>query len=63
MKDQDFTFKRLKAILKAIREETQPIEGHDDPKAITDCWFEVNDIINHLENKSKEFRYTPWYEK
>lgn len=35
--------------LKAIREETQPIEGHDDPNAIQDVWNCIYEYLDELE--------------
>jgi len=37
----------LLKLLRTIRSETRPIEGHTDPKAIQDCWSEVEQIINN----------------
>lgn len=51
-------------LLQTIKNETQPIEGHTDPKALDDCWnmvFEhvgfwmtcgiaVNKVMNIIEN-------------
>jgi len=31
----------LRSLLMTIRNESQPIEGHDDPGALDDCWNEV----------------------
>ena len=35
----------LMQVLTAIRKETTPIEGHDDPGAIQDCWSTAFDYL------------------
>jgi hypothetical protein len=37
--------KRLRDILTAIQNETQPLSNHPDPGAINDCWNEVFDLL------------------
>jgi hypothetical protein len=40
----------LKEVLITIRNQTQPIDGHPDPKSIEDCWNEVSETF---ENQNK----------
>ena len=35
----------VSALLNTIKQETRPIEGHTDPKAIEDCWKEVMEML------------------
>lgn len=42
----------LRGLLTAIQAETTPIDGHDDPGAITDCWYEVFETLNEMEVES-----------
>jgi len=37
---------KLVDLLMTIQRETQPIDGHPDPKAINDCWNEVFETLN-----------------
>ena len=47
---------KLIDILHVLRSETQPIDGHPDPGAITDCWNEVFETISAIENQGKDER-------
>ena len=38
-------------IMHVLWSETQPIDGHPDPGAITDCWNEVFETISAIESK------------
>lgn len=42
--------KELNRILETIKSNTQPCEGHTDPNSIQDCWNEVFEGINDIEN-------------
>ena len=44
-------------LLKTIKDETRPIEGHTDPNAIHDCWNEAFEILDALNEpvESEEF--------
>lgn len=37
-------------LLHAIRNETQPVEGHADPGAIQDCWDEAMDQVQSVQS-------------
>ena len=38
-------FEEVWEIARVIRNETRPVDGHTDPKAIIDCWNELEDRI------------------
>jgi len=40
--------KRIAELFKVLKDETMPIDGHDDTGAIDDCWDEAADMINEL---------------
>lgn len=40
--------------LLAIKQETRPIEDHDDPGAINDCWATVEDYLDQ-EDQNQYF--------
>lgn len=49
MKDHGITkLEYLYKILRVIKQETMPIDGHGDPAAIGDCWKEVFEIVDEL---------------
>lgn len=50
----------LKQVLHAIKVCTQPVDGHDDPESIHDCWSEVYDSISAIESIAKKNVYTAW---
>lgn len=38
----------LKRLLQTIQNETVPMPGHQDPKALDDCWRSVYDAIDDI---------------
>lgn len=48
---KEHNFKRLAEIrstLETVRANTQPIDGHQDPKSVEDCWDLVFDHLDKL---------------
>ena len=43
----------IKDTLRIIRNETRPIEGHNDPGALQDCWKNVNEDLDKLKSSNK----------
>jgi len=37
--------------LRAIKQETRPIDGHDDPGVISDCWATVEKYLDQEDEK------------
>ena len=52
----------LKSVLETIMKETRPIEGHDDPGAISDCWNEVFETLDsdYLNKELDEAETKAW---
>ncbi len=48
--------KNLEQLLNVIRTETQPINGHPDPKALDDCWNEVFEQLADRDATIAEMR-------
>jgi len=44
----------IKKLLNIIRAETRPIDGHDDPGAISDCWETVFKKLDEKEEGRNE---------
>lgn len=44
---------RVYKLLAALRSETRPISGHEDPGAIEDCWREVFDELIQIEEAAE----------
>lgn len=42
---------RVLDLIKSLRRETMPIEGHSDPGAIQDTWDELIDIVTASNRK------------
>jgi hypothetical protein len=42
-------------LLQAILKESRPIEGHDDPKAIMECWESVQEITELMIYRCQRF--------
>lgn len=53
-KKADLREPTLTDLLVIIRRETRPIEGHDDPGAINDCWMEVFDRLALIDTDRAE---------
>lgn len=48
--------KTLKSTIESLRLCTQPIDGHDDPASISDCWNTVEEIVSCMESNLKELQ-------
>lgn len=45
----------IKVLLQTIERETRPIDGHQDPNALNDCWRSVYGIIEEMQIKSNKY--------
>ena len=60
MKTIDKKLEHLEAVLRTIYDETQPIDGHDDPGDIDDCWAEAFEFIEGVKADSRKNVWTAW---
>lgn len=45
----EWDYQELLRLITTIRNETQPIENHHDPKAIHDVWIEIKEMAGVME--------------
>lgn len=56
----DVRIEKLKQVLFSIRQNTQPVDGHTDPKSINDCWDSVGEILCEVESSAKLNIFITW---
>lgn len=49
LREQTTNIEDILDLIRVLRSETRPIEGHTDPNAIQDCWNELEDKIKEIK--------------